>query len=617
MADDWCVQINGKIWGPGSAETLKQLVLKGKVTPDTLVRKGPSGCWVPAGHVQGLFPLASDQASPQTVPSTPRLEPALAVPLPVAVLQSVPERLARIAVAVVHRVNRLLLKMAGGEENRILYRFLQFVTLSIPVGVIVIAMVISRSNRQAEKARIDAANQEVRQAVEKAETWIQAGRLTDADQIERGLSVAAANDVATDKTSISPTLVAFGKTKAERQAAVLLESALKAIDKKLFDKAQAFLQQYLEHPNATELQNAKGLLSEIALATSDKDALRTLLAIDDKAFTAFSHGDASAIVNANRSNRPAVTPASAARWLNTSYDTTLYHVTAKEWAEIDNKNPEVVRWHLTETGCAEQYVQLFYNERNYTIRIYANRVDIEKNGKWEWVANGHWSAPSSAQGSALVVLSYPVLAETRVATLKKNLAEAGRQREERRKKAEADRLAEQRRIDAEKEVIERRERLAAKAKQEEKEAAQHLELMAAIAKQAEKDKKQQLASSCPLSIDGLRFDKDEIGTPKISLTVTNRKHQSIEAFEVVVACYDKFGDPADGFGFGENKKTLIYQEAINAGATIHTKGSWALYGHGAARRFKVTVIRVKTGDGTEWSPPEGFEDVNSGTYEVK
>ncbi len=257
-------------------------------------------------------------------------------------------KLARVAETVVSHTNRLLLKMAGGEENIILYRFLQVVVVSIPFVLIAIAMAISSSNRQAAQARIEAANQEVRQAVEEADKWIQSGRLADADRIEGGLKTAETNAVATQKTAIGPTLTAFTKAKGERQAAGILESALRAIAKKQLDQAQTFLREYLEHPYATEQQKAKELLAEIAWATSDEDALRTLVAMEDKAFASLRAGDRSTVVH-----------------------------------------------------------------------------------------------------------SHPVLAETRLGTLSRNLPEASRQREEKRKKAEAERLAEQKPIEAEREAAQK------------------------------------------------------------------------------------------------------------------------------------------------------------------
>ncbi len=115
-----------------------------------------------------------------------------------------------------------------------------------------------------------------------------------------------------------------------------------------------------------------------------------------------------------------------------------------------------------------------------------------------------------------------------------------------------------------------------------------------------------LPEPCPLSLGKLLFRR-RFGTPEVGLTVTNKSSQPIEAIEAEVECRDKFNDPVD-------RHALIYQEQIKAGSTIET-GQYALYGSDTAKRFKVTVKRVKLADGTVWSAPKGFEDVNSGTYE--
>ena len=59
MANDWFVKIDNKVEsGPISSDTLKQLALEGRIKPDTPLKKGPSGSWVTANHVKGLFPIS-------------------------------------------------------------------------------------------------------------------------------------------------------------------------------------------------------------------------------------------------------------------------------------------------------------------------------------------------------------------------------------------------------------------------------------------------------------------------------------------------------------------------------------------------------------------------------
>ena len=66
MPSQWFYVIAGKQGGPVTSAELLALVQRGKVVPDTPVRKGSDGKWVSAKRVRGLFP-----ATNATSPSTP------------------------------------------------------------------------------------------------------------------------------------------------------------------------------------------------------------------------------------------------------------------------------------------------------------------------------------------------------------------------------------------------------------------------------------------------------------------------------------------------------------------------------------------------------------------
>ena len=84
MATDWYVRIGNAERGPISSEALKQLALEGRVTPETPLKKGAAGDWVPASRVKGLFgpPVAS--AIPPSMPASvpPPVPRAHPMPLP-------------------------------------------------------------------------------------------------------------------------------------------------------------------------------------------------------------------------------------------------------------------------------------------------------------------------------------------------------------------------------------------------------------------------------------------------------------------------------------------------------------------------------------------------------
>lgn len=68
MATEWYVCIDSVESGPITSDRLKRLADEGKIHPDTLLKKGPSGGWVPASRVKGLFdpPVTSPAATQET-----------------------------------------------------------------------------------------------------------------------------------------------------------------------------------------------------------------------------------------------------------------------------------------------------------------------------------------------------------------------------------------------------------------------------------------------------------------------------------------------------------------------------------------------------------------------
>jgi hypothetical protein len=76
------------------------------------------------------------------------------------------------------------------------------------------------------------------------------------------------------------------------------------------------------------------------------------------------------------------------RWINETYDQTIYHHRGKEWRQHDNKTQRISA-HLTETGRTADYVEL--SGFNFGVgRISSTRLEMNKGGTWEWVSNGHW-----------------------------------------------------------------------------------------------------------------------------------------------------------------------------------------------------------------------------------
>lgn len=68
MAKPWFIQVMGSEIGPLTPAELADKVKRGQIEPDTLVRAGPDGKWLPASRVKGLLDLA---APPPELPPAP------------------------------------------------------------------------------------------------------------------------------------------------------------------------------------------------------------------------------------------------------------------------------------------------------------------------------------------------------------------------------------------------------------------------------------------------------------------------------------------------------------------------------------------------------------------
>lgn len=84
------------------------------------------------------------------------------------------------------------------------------------------------------------------------------------------------------------------------------------------------------------------------------------------------------------------TPAdSRTKWLNTTYNKTIYHVDGTHWVERDNKTPPDREWHFTEIARTKEYIELSGFVFG-TGRLYADKLLMKRGPKWEWASNGRW-----------------------------------------------------------------------------------------------------------------------------------------------------------------------------------------------------------------------------------
>ena len=81
------------------------------------------------------------------------------------------------------------------------------------------------------------------------------------------------------------------------------------------------------------------------------------------------------------------------KWLNETYNTSVHWVKDKVWEEVDNKTGRV-SYVYNETARIKEHIEIFCPKRNYEVRLLAGKMELKKDGKWGWVANGKWDAPA-------------------------------------------------------------------------------------------------------------------------------------------------------------------------------------------------------------------------------
>jgi hypothetical protein len=138
-----------------------------------------------------------------------------------------------------------------------------------------------------QHARIDAANTEVREAVQGAAGWLKQGRAKEGENVEHRLMKAiAANDVS-EKANADAVLDTVRTRRAELAADSIFDSAKTKLDAKAIVEAVALLHRYVADRHATKKPEAKQLLADYDLAKSDSAEINTLVALSDERFVQF------------------------------------------------------------------------------------------------------------------------------------------------------------------------------------------------------------------------------------------------------------------------------------------------------------------------------------------
>ncbi|WP_259015876.1 DUF5780 domain-containing protein [Emticicia fluvialis] len=124
----------------------------------------------------------------------------------------------------------------------------------------------------------------------------------------------------------------------------------------------------------------------------------------------------------------------------------------------------------------------------------------------------------------------------------------------------------------------------------------------------EKNTKQnakQKVNDPPLAINSVDLKYNSVSTPEASVVVSNLSTETIDRYEVTIACYDGYNRPVNHPVRKNNRFRGVYQVKLAPGQA-NVLGNWILEGHDNATRIVVSLVSVRFADGKTWKPTKAI-----------
>ncbi len=116
----------------------------------------------------------------------------------------------------------------------------------------------------------------------------------------------------------------------------------------------------------------------------------------------------------------------------------------------------------------------------------------------------------------------------------------------------------------------------------------------------------------PLSIEKIKIDKNLIGVPEVYVTVKNNGTQTIDAYDLIIKCYDTYGEEVKGFGTRDYFSATSTDVSVGPGKTFGSNAYWTLNGYDTTKYVEIAIVKLHTEDGTTIEIPEDqYEFVKS------
>ena len=96
----------------------------------------------------------------------------------------------------------------------------------------------------------------------------------------------------------------------------------------------------------------------------------------------------------------------------------------------------------------------------------------------------------------------------------------------------------------------------------------------------------------PISVSNMRLGSNLIGNPEVYVQFTNNSSKTLEAFDFLVRCYNKYGEIIMGYGCYEGCE-CYYDTDLLPGCSTPSDWHWTLYGFDETSSYNVAITKYK------------------------
>jgi len=104
-----------------------------------------------------------------------------------------------------------------------------------------------------------------------------------------------------------------------------------------------------------------------------------------------------------------------------------------------------------------------------------------------------------------------------------------------------------------------------------------------------------LKNNIPLYLSKVEIISNIIGNPEVTITITNISKNDIDAYDIEIYCYNRYGEPVKKYTSGSNISIGTSQDIIYSGA--ESNDTWTLYGQELTTNVKVFLSKVHFANG--------------------